>query len=36
MPLATNMCVVAFGDPPEAIAKGAVQVVLFRTSAASR
>ena len=28
MPLATNMCVVAFRDLPEAIAKDAVQVVL--------
>jgi glucarate dehydratase len=28
MPLATNMCVVAFSDVPEAVRKGAVQVVL--------
>jgi glucarate dehydratase len=28
MPLATNMCVVAFSDVPEAIGKDAVQVVL--------
>jgi Enolase C-terminal domain-like len=28
MPLATNMCVVDFGDPPEAVARSSVQVVL--------
>jgi glucarate dehydratase len=28
MPLATNMCVVAFGHLPRAIARGAVQVIL--------
>ena len=28
MPLATNMCVVEFGDLPEAVARGSVQVVL--------
>src|SRR3954464_15500750 len=28
MPLATNMCVVRFADPPEAVARGSVGIVL--------